>query len=74
MFYLHREDQNESLPDLLALTEKRATNAHDIWTMERTRQGWTFGVNRDDRNKMHPDLVPYHKLSDSEGSTIVRQL
>ena len=29
-------------------------------------QGWTYGPERDDANRKHPDLVPYSALPDSE--------
>ena len=29
-------------------------------------KGWTCGCQRDDKNKKHPDLVPYEDLTESE--------
>ena len=52
--------------DLLELTEKLAENAHDNWAQLRIAEGWTWGAQRDDRAKKHPDLVPYDKLPESE--------
>ena len=52
--------------DLLQLTEKLAENAHDNWANLRIEEGWTWGKERDDANKKHPDLVPYSKLLESE--------
>ena len=52
--------------DLLKLTEKLAENAHDNWAKLRMEQGWTWGLERDDVTKKHPDLVPYSELSESE--------
>jgi len=55
------------LPDeLLALTERLAENAHDIWAIKRLHEGWTYGPQRDDAAKKHPDLVPYANLPESE--------
>ena len=54
------------LPELLELLEQLAENAHDIWAMNRLRQGWTYGPQRNDLTKQHPDLVPYTYLSESE--------
>jgi ryanodine receptor 2 len=51
---------------LLALTERLAANAHDIWARHRLAEGWTYGPSRDDRAKKHPDLVPYAELPDPE--------
>jgi len=59
----HRIDLPE---DLLALTERLAENAHDIWARQRLAEGWTYGPKRDDAAKEHPDLVPYNDLPDSE--------
>ena len=52
--------------DLLELSEAIAENAHDVWATARKKEGWTFGPERDDSNKKHPDLVPYSSLPDSE--------
>ena len=55
------------LPGNLAdLTEKLAKNAHDNWAAMRMKDGWTWGPERDDKLKKHPDLVPYEELSQSE--------
>ena len=55
------------LPEpLVDLTEKLAENAHDNWAAMRIKDGWTWGPERNDRLKKHPDLVPYDKLSQSE--------
>jgi hypothetical protein len=53
-------------PELHALTERLAENAHDIWAAQRLADGWTFGPKRDDAAKKHPCLVPYAELPDSE--------
>ena len=52
--------------DLLELTELLAAHAHDVWALQRISEGWSFGPERDDAEKRHPDLVPYEDLSDSE--------
>ncbi len=55
------------LPDeLMDLIEHLAENNHDIWAKQRTQEGWTYGTKRDDDKKLHPDLVPYNELSESE--------
>ena len=48
-------------PDVLNLREMLAKNAHDVWA-----QGWTWGESRDDAKKLHPCLVPYEDLPESE--------
>ena len=52
--------------DLLALTERLARNAHDVWARQRLRDGWKLGPRRDDAAKEHPSLIPYEALNDSE--------
>lgn len=53
-------------PDIMALAEKLAENAHDVWARRRMDEGWSFGPERDDRQKKHPCLVPYAELPESE--------
>lgn len=52
--------------ELLELREAIAENAHDVWATARIKEGWSFGPERDDANKKHPDLIPYSALPDSE--------
>ena len=55
------------LPDeLMQLTEKIASNVHDVWAVGRINQGWTYGAVRNDELKQTPCLVPYDALADSE--------
>jgi hypothetical protein len=51
---------------ILALTERMAENAHDIWAPQRLADGWTWGLRRDQDEKVHPSLVPYEELPESE--------
>ena len=53
-------------PELLALTERLAENAHDVWASQRLKDGWTPGPHRDDAKKTHPGLVPYVRLTEGE--------
>lgn len=53
-------------PDVLALTERLAEHAHDVWALGRLAQGWRYGPTRDDAAKTHPGLVPYAELSEAE--------
>ena len=53
-------------PDLEELTEKLAENAHDQWALQRMKDGWVLGKNRDDKKKTHPSLIPYDQLSEGE--------
>ena len=59
----------DSIPldgDLEELQEAIAENAHDVWAKARKKDGWTYGKERNDTNKKHPDLVPYTALPDDE--------
>jgi len=51
---------------LAALMEKLAENTHEVWAVERIRQGWAYGPKRDDEAKQHPCLLPYDQLPDDE--------
>ena len=52
--------------ELEELGELLARNTHDIWAVQRISQGWQYGESRDDRLKLHPDLVPYEELPEQE--------
>lgn len=52
--------------DLLELTEKIAENVHDVWAVGRISEGWRYGTEKDQEKKLHPDLVPYNELPESE--------
>jgi hypothetical protein len=59
----------DSIPldgDLEELQEAIAENAHEVWAEARIKEGWTYGKERNDTDKKHPDLVPYTALPDSE--------
>ncbi|MBQ6108072.1 MAG: hypothetical protein IJK97_07655 [Thermoguttaceae bacterium] len=61
------ETASITLPkELEELTEKLAENAHDHWAAGRMKAGWSYGPTRDDGKKLHPDLVPYDELEESE--------
>jgi hypothetical protein len=52
--------------ELEELQEAIAENAHDVWAEARIKDGWKYGKERNDRRKLHPDLIPYTALPDSE--------
>ena len=52
--------------ELGALVEQLAKNNHDHWARQRIEAGWTYGPQRDDARKTHPDLVPYGDLPEDE--------
>lgn len=51
---------------LRELSEGLAANAHEIWAIQRLREGWHYGPYRNDKAKLHPCLVPYEALPDQE--------
>ena len=53
-------------PGLIELTERLAESNHDNWAALRFEQGWSWGPERNDGAKKHPDLVPYEELPDAE--------
>jgi len=53
-------------PELLQLVELLARNAHDIWAHKRIADGWHYGKERNDSEKLTPCLLPYEELPDSE--------
>ena len=52
--------------ELTGLTERLAENVHDVWSAGRIADGWQWGEKRDDARKLHPCLVPYDQLPESE--------
>lgn len=54
------------LGSLEYLSDMLAENCHDIWALERVKQGWTYGPSRDCDLRTHPNLVSYHKLPPEE--------
>lgn len=52
--------------DLSELTEKIAENVHEVWAEGRIKEGWTYGIVRDDAKKETPCLVPYKDLPENE--------
>ena len=61
------ETSGLTLPsELDALLERLAENVHDHWALGRIKQNWTWGEQRSDQARTHPDLVPYSALPDEE--------
>ena len=59
-------DDVELSDDLTELQEAIAENAHEIWAKNRSDQGWSYGLERNDQKKETPDMVPYCNLPESE--------
>lgn len=61
------ETKDVVLPDeVLQLVELLAQNTHEHWAAQRLSAGWRFGPQRDDVQKLHPCLIPYADLPESE--------
>ena len=52
--------------ELNELAEVIAKNVHEVWAAGRLADGWMYGETRDDERKLHPCLVPYEQLPESE--------
>lgn len=56
----------EITDDLVELREAIAENAHEVWAFNRKQEGWKYGPERDDDQKLHPDMIAYSQLPESE--------
>lgn len=52
--------------DITELSELIARNTHEVWSLGRINDGWTYGEKRDDEKKHHPCLIPYEELTEEE--------
>ncbi len=52
--------------DILELSEKLAKNTHEVWAIQRIKDGWKYGEKRDDQLKTHPGIRPYEELTEEE--------
>lgn len=52
--------------DLFELTELLAKNTHEVWAQQRLSEGWKYGAERNDTEKLHPCLVAYEDLPENE--------
>ncbi|MFA9558114.1 RyR domain-containing protein [Evansella sp. AB-rgal1] len=53
----------EEIQDVI---EVLAKNIHETWAVQRIKEGWSYGPERNDERKEHPGLVPYDELTDQE--------
>lgn len=61
------DTKNVVLPkELEELAELIAKNVHEVWSVGRMKEGWTYGEERNDAEMKHPCLVPYEELTESE--------
>ena len=55
------------VPDEICdVLEMLAENVHENWALSRINEGWSYGMNYDGIKKIHPSLVPYDELPESE--------
>jgi hypothetical protein len=47
-----------------ALVEMLACSEHQRWMAEKIMAGWRSGATRDNTRKIHPDILPYDRLSE----------
>lgn len=52
--------------DIKELQEILAKNTHEVWSQGRMKEGWTYGEELNYDKKIHPSLIPYEELSESE--------
>ena len=52
--------------ELTAVIEEISMNIHEVWAVGRMNQGWQYGEKYSTDQKMHPSLVPYTELPESE--------
>ena len=57
--------------ELIPLAEEIAKNVHEVWSKGRMDNGWKYGVERNDAEKIHPCLVPYKNCLRQRRSLIV---
>lgn len=61
------ETSGIQLPEELSpLLEAMAKNVHEVWAKTRIEQGWRYGPERNDNEKLHPMLIPYEELPEEE--------
>jgi hypothetical protein len=55
-------------PDVAGIVDRLSENLHEVWARKRMDDGWTYGPARNDERRLHPSLVPYSALDESERS------
>lgn len=52
--------------EIAEISERLAENTHEVWAKGRVDDGWVYGETLDRDKKVHPLLVPYDELPESE--------
>lgn len=62
------DTSNITLPPEITdeVLEILARNTHEVWSLGRIQEGWTYGKEKDSVKKTHPCLIPYDDLPESE--------
>ncbi|GBG29206.1 Ankyrin repeat domain-containing protein 1 [Hondaea fermentalgiana] len=60
--------------ELATLTERIASNSHEVWASEKIRQGWRYAPSRNIRKdlKLNSSLVPYYVLTREEKEQLLQ--
>jgi len=65
--FISVKDKN---PKLITFTDKEldtlAKMEHERWVQQKFLQGWSYGKEKDENKKTHPDLVAWKELTDAE--------
>lgn len=57
-----RESAIKGVEFALANPDAPASAQHDAWLDDKTRNGWSYGPEKDAAKKEHPCIVPYAEL------------
>lgn len=52
--------------EILKEIEEISKNTHEVWAQGKIDNGWSWAYEYDEKNRKHPCLVPYEKLSELE--------
>ena len=53
-------------PSYSHIMENIAEYLHDVWAVNKIDYGWGYGHVRNDERKLHPDLIPYSQMTESQ--------
>ncbi|CCI49325.1 unnamed protein product [Albugo candida] len=54
------------LGPLSHIADMLAENTHEMWALERIKQGWEYGEERNGSERKHPNLIPFKLLPKDE--------
>ncbi|MDX8399434.1 MAG: RyR domain-containing protein [Gallionellaceae bacterium] len=61
-----KEEMNKAAALMHDAVEAIAELNHDVWSDRRIAEGWRYGEKRSDDSKLHPCLVAYAHLPETE--------